>query len=123
MAKTMEQMLAENEARKAMRQAKQAANKQYNADVRAEWHDNHLENKIAYHEDCKNWQMKRAKLTGIFFPGIAASRGYQTFVEHNLSRHDRKINKLELDLDGKLYGVQQPVQKVEGEIIPQPQAQ
>ena len=34
----------------------------------------------------------------------------------------RKINKLELDLDGKLYGsLQQPVQKVEAEIVPQPQ--
>ena len=121
--KTMEQMIAENEIKRAQRQAKWEANRQYNADVRAELHDNYLENLIAYHEDCKQWQMKRARLTGIFFPGIAASQGYQTFVAHNISKHDRKINKLQIELDGGLYGgvtiQQQPVQKVKAEIVPQ----
>ena len=88
--KTMEQIVAENEMKRMQRQAKLAAQKQYNADVRAKLHDNHIEDMIAWHEDCKIWQMKRAGLTAIIFPGIAASQQYKSYVAHNIAKHDRK---------------------------------
>ena len=111
------EILVERQSRREARRARMQAQRLYNQDVRDELHDNFLENQQAFHQDCIRNQLTRQQLTAIWFPGIAASAAYQTYVAHNIAKHERKINKLELDLNGKLYG-EQPIEKVEAEIIP-----
>lgn len=120
--RTMEQVLLDQqlrredrEARKAQRQAKRESNRRYNQDVRDELHDNFLENQQAYHQDCIKNQYTRQNLTKIWFPGIASSAMYQTYVDHMIAKHERKIKKLDLELNGQLYG---NIETVKAEIIP-----
>ena len=64
---------------------------------------NRLENNAAWHQDCITMQGKRQKLTEIWFPNIAEKEWYKTYVQHNVQRHQRAINKALDEIDREVY--------------------